>query len=113
VASSDLTLYHVLRMRRLLPEALLDERLRAATTRGVSLEQMLRVSKDLDHAVLAQALDARNRHARTCGACGETTYLQPNQTGATTPCERCGGELRPRAPSGRFQRLDPGPPPPR
>lgn len=114
MSSSDLTLYHVLRMKRVLPEAVLDERLRTATARGVSLEQLLRVGKDVDHAVLAQALDARNRHARTCSACGETTYLQPNQTGATTPCEKCGGELRPRATSGRLQRPpDPGPRPPR
>lgn len=94
--SSDLALYHVLRMRRLVPEALLEDRLRESTTRGVPLEEILRVRKDLEPAALAQALEVRARQGRRCGSCGETTYLLPNQTSAATPCERCGQALLPR-----------------
>jgi NADH pyrophosphatase NudC (nudix superfamily) len=104
VASSDLALFHVLRMKRLVPEALLKERLAAARTRGVPLEEVLRVARDLEPPALARALEARARHARRCAACGEATYLQPGQTGATTPCERCGGALLPRPSSGRLDR---------
>lgn len=110
--SSDLALFHVLRMRRLLPEAVLQERLQASTTRGVPLEEVLRVRRDLAPEVLAQALEVRARQGRRCEACGETTYLQPNQTAAATPCERCGGALLARGMSGRFGRPA-GPPPPR
>jgi NADH pyrophosphatase NudC (nudix superfamily) len=115
VPSSDLALYHVLRMRRLLPDALLDERLRESTTRGVALEEILRVRKDLDATALAQALEVRARQGRRCGTCGETTYLTPNQTSAGTPCERCGKALLPKpGQSGSFKALrPPGPPPPR
>ncbi|MCW8137809.1 MAG: hypothetical protein KIT58_02795, partial [Planctomycetota bacterium] len=101
--SSDLALFHVLRMRRLLPEAVLQERLQASTTRGVPLEEVLRVRRDLAPEVLAQALEVRARQGRRCEACGETTYLQPNQTVTATPCERCGGALMARS-SGRLGR---------
>lgn len=101
MASSDLVLFHVLRLKRLVPEGLLKQRLAAAETRGVPLEEVLRVSRDVDPVTLSQALEARARHARRCSACGEATYLQPGQTGATTPCERCGGALLPRTSGGR------------
>jgi hypothetical protein len=97
VSSSDQALYHALRMRQLLPEALLAERLRASTTRGVPLEEVLRVSKDIDGAELARAIEVRNRQGRRCVACAETTYLTPKQSSATAKCERCGGALQPRS----------------
>ena len=96
MSSADLALYHVLRMRHLVPDAVLEDRLQASKVRGVPLEEILRVRKDLDPAALQQAIEVRNRQGRRCGTCGETTYLTPNQTSAGTPCERCGKALLPR-----------------
>lgn len=114
MSSADKALYHVLRMRHLVPDAVLEDRLQASQVRGVPLEEILRVRKDLDAAALAQALEVRNRQARRCGTCGETTYLTPNQTSASTPCESCGQALLPKPQSGNFKSLrPPGQPPPR
>lgn len=97
MASRDLALFHALRMKRAAPEEVLRQRLAAAEARGVPLEEVLRVFRDVDPATLARAVEALARHARRCSACAEVTYLQPGQTGATTPCERCGGALLPRS----------------
>lgn len=89
--SKDLALFHALRLRGGIDRAALEERLRTATSRGVPLEEVLRGAVAAD--ALQRAIAVRDRQARRCGACGDTTYLLPGQSILTRACEGCGGEL--------------------
>jgi len=91
--SGNLALYQLLVEEGEIPQFKLDEALKAAHRGRIPLEDLLLRQREVEVEELAQLLEARSARARTCAACGETTFLLKGQFVERTPCEHCGGRL--------------------
>lgn len=97
-SSADVAFRVIALQKKVIDKHRLDVATQEAAERGISLEKVFIDSREVSNADLDRIFRTRRRHGRNCITCWETTYLLPGQNEGNTPCEQCGGELRPGAP---------------
>ncbi|RMG11999.1 MAG: hypothetical protein D6731_14665, partial [Planctomycetota bacterium] len=91
--SADIAFRIIALQKGLLSKERLNEAMREADARGISLEALVAQSGELPPDQIERILRTRRRHGRNCSQCLQATYLLPGQRWEDVPCEHCGAPM--------------------